>query len=166
MALLWKIVRSKGRKGIKWKIFEVFNSFFLTNYLMLLICHYYQVKSLSPEALSASVNDIGSFVRMIDRIAGSAPGNGSRAAVGEDLVAMTKCRLQARNFITQDGMAGTKKMRRYTSAMPLNVVSSAGSMNDSFKQLTGSETSDLESTATSSIKRTRVEVFFYFLYIL
>lgn len=113
---------------------------------------------MSPKALSASVSDIGSVVSMIDRIAGSAPGNGSRAAVGEDLVAMTKCRLQARNFITQDGTNGTRKMRRYTSAMPLNVVSSAGSMNDSFKQVTGSETSDLESTATSSIKRPRIEV--------
>ncbi|XVE91247.1 hypothetical protein DITRI_Ditri20bG0138500 [Diplodiscus trichospermus] len=115
------------------------------------------VKSMSPIALCASVSDIGSVVSMTDRIAGSAPGNGSRAAVGEDLVAMTKCRLQARNFITQDGMSGTKKMRRYTSAMPLNVVSSAGSVNDSFKQLTGSETSDLESTATSSVKRPRIE---------
>lgn len=100
---------------------------------------------------------------MIDRIAGSAPGNGSRAAVGEDLVAMTKCRLQARNFITHDGTTnGTRKMRRYTSAMPLNVVSSGGSMNDSFKQLTGSETSDLESTATSRIKRPRIEVLIFF----
>ncbi|KAE7997281.1 hypothetical protein FH972_001928 [Carpinus fangiana] len=116
------------------------------------------VKSISPKALSASVSDIGSVVSMIDRIAGSAPSNGSRGAVGEDLVAMTKCRLQARNFITQDVTNGTRKMRRYTSAMPLNVVSSAGSMNDSFKQVTGSETSDLESTATSSIKRPRIEV--------
>ncbi|XVF24725.1 hypothetical protein REPUB_Repub13aG0151900 [Reevesia pubescens] len=115
------------------------------------------VKFVSPIALGASVSDIGSVVSMTDRIAGSAPGNGSRAAVGEDLVAMTKCRLQARNFITQDGMSGTKKMRRYTSAMPLNVVSSAGSANDSFKQLTGSETSDLESTATSTVKRPRIE---------
>ncbi|XP_062012017.1 mediator of RNA polymerase II transcription subunit 15a isoform X2 [Rosa rugosa] len=116
------------------------------------------VKSISPKALSASVSDIGSVVSMIDRIAGSAPGNGSRAAVGEDLVAMTKCRLQARNFITHDGTTnGTRKMRRYTSAMPLNVVSSGGSMNDSFKQLTCSETSDLESTATSRIKRPRIE---------
>ena len=115
---------------------------------------------MSPKALSASVSDIGSVVSMIDRIAGSAPGNGSRAAVGEDLVAMTKCRLQARNFITLDGTSGTRKMRRYTSAMPLNVVSSAGSMNDSFKQLTGSETSDLESTATSSAKRPRIEVLY------
>ncbi|MBA0622984.1 hypothetical protein Godav_008482, partial [Gossypium davidsonii] len=115
------------------------------------------VKSMSPTALCASVSDIGSVVSMTDRIAGSAPGNGSRAAVGEDLVAMTKCRLQARNFITQDGMSGTKKMRRHTSAMPLNVVSSVGSINDSFKQLTGSETSDLESTATSTVKKPRIE---------
>ncbi|KAL9405458.1 hypothetical protein Peur_002430 [Populus x canadensis] len=115
------------------------------------------VKSLSPKALSASVSDIGSVVSMIDRIAGSAPGNGSRAAVGEDLVAMTKCRLQARNFFNQDGMTGSKKMRRHTSAMPLNVASSAGSVSDSFKQFTGPETSDLESTVTSSVKRPKIE---------
>lgn len=115
------------------------------------------VKSMSPKALSASVSDIGSVVSMVDRVAGSAPGNGSRAAVGEDLVAMTKCRLQSRNFVTQDGNTGARKMRRYTSAMPLNVVSSAGSVNDSFKHLTGSEASDLESTATSTIKRPRIE---------
>ncbi|XP_038887416.1 mediator of RNA polymerase II transcription subunit 15a-like [Benincasa hispida] len=115
------------------------------------------VKSMSPKALISSVNGIGSVVSMIDRIAGSAPGNGSRAAVGEDLVAMTKCRLQARNFVPHDGPNGTKKMRRHTSAMPLNVVSSAGSINDVFKPLTGAETSDLESTATSSAKRPRVE---------
>lgn len=115
------------------------------------------VKSMSSNALTASVGDIGSVVSMIDRIAGSAPGNGSRAAVGEDLVAMTKCRLQARNFITQDGTSGTRKMKRYTTAMPSDVVSSAGSINDSFKQLTASEMSDLESTATSTAKKPRFE---------
>ncbi|KAK4483588.1 hypothetical protein RD792_010787 [Penstemon davidsonii] len=112
------------------------------------------VKSMSPKALSASVSDISSVVSMVDRIAGSAPGNGSRAAVGEDLVAMTKCRLQARNFFTQDGPSGTKKMRRYTSAMPSNVVSSTGSVNDSIRH--GCE-SDGESTGASSIKRPRSE---------
>jgi PAX-interacting protein 1 len=118
----------------------------------------FQVKSMSSKSLSASVSDISSVVSMIDRIAGSVPGNGSRAAVGEDLVAITESHLQARNYMPQDGSNGTRKMRPYTSAMPLNVVSSAGSMNDSFKQLTGSETSDLESTVTSSIKRPRIEV--------
>ncbi|KAF2323106.1 hypothetical protein GH714_033490 [Hevea brasiliensis] len=112
---------------------------------------------MSPKALSASVTDIGSVVSMIDRIAGSAPGNGSRAAVGEDLVAMTNCRLQARNLTIQDGMTGTRKIRRYTSAMPLNIGSSASSISDSFKQLNGPETSDLESTATSSVKRPKIE---------
>ncbi|KAK9065588.1 hypothetical protein SSX86_014989 [Deinandra increscens subsp. villosa] len=115
------------------------------------------VKSISPKALSASVSDIGSVVSMIDSIAGSAPGNGSRAAVGEDLIAMTKCRLQARNFVTQDGTNGTRKMKRFTSAMPFNVVSSVGSVNDSFKQLNASESSELDSTASSSIKRPRTE---------
>ncbi|WCJ40445.1 Mediator of RNA polymerase II transcription subunit 15a [Euphorbia peplus] len=114
------------------------------------------VKSVSSQALSASVSDIGSVVSMIDRISGSAPGKGSRAAAGEDLVAMTNCRLQARNVLTQDGMNGTTKMKRCTSAMPLNVVSSAGSVSDSFK-FSGPEASDLESTATSSVKRPRIE---------
>ncbi|XP_047955267.1 mediator of RNA polymerase II transcription subunit 15a-like isoform X2 [Salvia hispanica] len=114
------------------------------------------VKSISPKALSASVSDISSVVSMVDRIAGSAPGNGSRAAVGEDLVAMTKCRLQARNFFTQDGPSGTKKMRRYTSAMPCNVVSSSGSVNDSIRHLNGNE-SDGESTGASKAKSPKLE---------
>ncbi|KZV47311.1 mediator of RNA polymerase II transcription subunit 15a [Dorcoceras hygrometricum] len=114
------------------------------------------VKSMSQKALSASVSDISSVVSMVDRIAGSAPGNGSRAAVGEDLVAMTKCRLQARNYFTQDGPSGTKKMRRYTSAMPSNVVSSTCSVSDNFRHINGSE-SDGESTGASSSKRPRIE---------
>lgn len=118
------------------------------------------MKSISSKALSASVSDIGSVVSMTDRIAGSAPGNGSRAAGGEDLVAMTKCRLQARNLLTQDGSVGNKRMTRHTSAMSLNVGSSAGSINDSIKHLTGSEISDLESTATSPVKKPRIKVFF------
>ncbi|XP_065849027.1 mediator of RNA polymerase II transcription subunit 15a-like isoform X2 [Euphorbia lathyris] len=92
------------------------------------------VKSMSFEALTSSVSDISSVLSMIDRIAGSAPGHGSRAAVSEDLVAITNCRLQARNFITQNGMTGTRKMKRSTSAM------------------------SLESRATSSVKRPRIEV--------
>ncbi|XP_075474379.1 mediator of RNA polymerase II transcription subunit 15a-like isoform X2 [Primulina tabacum] len=113
------------------------------------------VKSMSQKSLSASVSDISSVVSMVDRIAGSAPGNGSRAAVGEDLVAMTKCRLQARNFFTQDGPGGTKKMKRYTSAMPSN-VSSTCSVSDNFRHINGSE-SDGESTGASSVKRPRIE---------
>ncbi|KAG2256969.1 hypothetical protein Bca52824_076263 [Brassica carinata] len=98
------------------------------------------VKSISPQALSSAVSDIGSVVSMVDRIAGSAPGNGSRASVGEDLVAMTKCRLQ-----------------RHTTAMPLSVSSLEGSVGDNYKQFACSGTSDLESTATSDGKKARTE---------
>ncbi|ONH99375.1 hypothetical protein PRUPE_6G027400 [Prunus persica] len=112
------------------------------------------VKSMSSNALSASVSDIGSVVSM-SRIAGSAPGKGSRDAVGEDLITMTKCCLQGRNVLTRDGTNGSRKIRRFTSAVPLNVVPSAG--NDCFRQLASSETSDLESTVTSRIKRPRIE---------
>ncbi|CAH1427619.1 unnamed protein product [Lactuca virosa] len=85
------------------------------------------VKSISSNALSASVSDIGSVVSMIDRITGSAPGNRSTAAVGEDLVAMTKCHLQETSFITQDETNSNpnpirKKMKCFTSAMPFNVA--------------------------------------------
>ncbi|KAI3850169.1 hypothetical protein MKX03_023261 [Papaver bracteatum] len=113
------------------------------------------VKSMSPKAFSASVSDIDSVISMIDRIARSAPGNGSRAAVGEDLVAMTKCRMQEMNFIQQDGSSATKKMRRHTIAVPLNSMSSAGSVNDSFKHLVNMELSNLESIVTSRMKRPR-----------
>ncbi|KAI7756581.1 hypothetical protein M8C21_009891 [Ambrosia artemisiifolia] len=97
-----------------------------------------QVKSMLPKDLSASVSDIGSVVSMTDRITGSAPGNGSRAAVGEDLVAMTKCRLQARKFVTQDGTNGTRKMKRFT-------------------HLNTSETPELDLTASSTNKKPRTE---------
>ncbi|KAL5072432.1 hypothetical protein RYX36_011416 [Vicia faba] len=115
------------------------------------------VQSMSTETLTAAVNDISSVVSMSDRIAGSAPGNGSRAAVGEDLVSMTNCRLQARNFITQDGTNGIRKIKRYTTARPLNIKSSAVSKNDSIMQLSASEASQQESTATTNFKKPKAE---------
>ncbi|KAI3821900.1 hypothetical protein L1987_09475 [Smallanthus sonchifolius] len=105
------------------------------------------VKSVSPKSLSASVLDIGSVLSMIDSIAGSAPGNGSRTAVGEDLVAMTRATA-----------TGKRKMEHFTNPMFINVVSSASCVNDSFNQLNYLENSELESTVTSTIKRPRVEM--------
>ncbi|KAK9079927.1 hypothetical protein SSX86_001602 [Deinandra increscens subsp. villosa] len=102
------------------------------------------VKSISPKSLTASVTDIGSVLSMIDSIAGSPPGNGSRTAIGEDLVAMTKATT-----------TGKRKMNHFTNPMFINVVSTASRVNDSFNYL---ENSELESTATSTIKRHRVEM--------
>ncbi|CAH9110813.1 unnamed protein product [Cuscuta europaea] len=112
------------------------------------------VRTLSTKALSTSVSDISSVISMIDRIAGSAPGNGSRAAIGEDLVAMTKCRLHTRNFFTHDGPTGQKRKKCYTTS---NVVSCSGSVNHGFELWNCSEASDLESTAISNIKKLKVD---------
>eukprot|EP01018_Ginkgo_biloba_P031994 Gb_13858 [translate_table: standard] len=116
------------------------------------------MNSMSPDAMNSAVSDISSVVSLSDRMAGSAPGNGSRAAVGEDLVAMTKCRLQARNILSLDGCASTKKMRRCMSSMPLSTASSGGSLTNTLHQLSNLESSEMQSTATSTVKRPRLEV--------
>ncbi|KAH9317431.1 hypothetical protein KI387_019200 [Taxus chinensis] len=115
------------------------------------------INSMSPKAFASAVNDIGSVVSLIDRMAGSAPGNGSRAAVGEDLVAMTKCRLQARNLMSQDVSAAARKMRRHMNSMPLSTISSGGTVTNSLQQHINQESPEMESTATSRIKRPRLE---------
>ncbi|URD82893.1 hypothetical protein MUK42_02272 [Musa troglodytarum] len=74
---------------------------------------------------------------MTDRISGSAIENGSRAAVGENLI--------------------TSKRNRDTSAMPLNNLSSAGSVNDREKQTYPLDTSELQLTVTSRVKWQKVE---------
>lgn len=117
------------------------------------------MKSISNEALTASVNDIGSVLSMINRFAGSAPGNGSRAVVGEDLAAMTMFRLQAENLDSQDKISGSRKIKRCTSFMPSAVIQTNSRSDYSFTQVVDSELSDLESTATSRAKRPRTEVF-------
>ncbi|GJU04521.1 NB-ARC domains-containing protein [Tanacetum coccineum] len=82
-----------------------------------------QQVNMNPMSSHSGSGTVQPDSNMIDRIAGSVPGNESRAAVGEDLVAMTKSRLQARTSDTQDGTNGARKMKH--CAMPLNVLSPA-----------------------------------------
>ncbi|XP_057976211.1 mediator of RNA polymerase II transcription subunit 15a-like isoform X2 [Malania oleifera] len=106
------------------------------------------VNSISHEALSASVNDIWSVVSMMDMMAGSAPGNGSRAAVGEDLADTARCHLQAKCFSGQYGTNGLGMMQQDRNLMPSETVSFGDDINDRC---------DLESTATFCVKRPRIE---------
>ncbi|PIA27260.1 hypothetical protein AQUCO_08100003v1 [Aquilegia coerulea] len=115
------------------------------------------VKSMSHKALSASVSDIDSAVTMVHRMASSKPGNHSKDAIGEDLVATVKHRAVVNNFSPDNGIITSENMKYHTYGTPLRLVSSDGSVNDRFKPCNGMEKSDLESTATSRIKRPRVE---------
>ena len=114
---------------------------------------------MSHKALSASVSDIASVVSMVERTAGSLPGNGCTSATGEDLVVMTNCHLQGRNATNLYENAGTENMRHYISAIPSNIPSSdTSAINFSLKRPRDSDTSDLESNASSRTKRPKIEV--------
>lgn len=81
---------------------------------------------MSPRNLKASVGDIRALISCSDKVASSAPGSGSRAAIGEDLAATTKVRLEARALTSQDNNRTLKKRRRFVESIPLNVISSQG----------------------------------------
>jgi PAX-interacting protein 1 len=95
---------------------------------------------------------------LTDWISSSLPANGSRASIGEDLVAMTKSCLQARYLPRHSDSSGTRKMKRLLSAMPTNIYPINGSIHDGCRQWIDMEKPELESSTTSSTKRPRIEV--------
>ncbi|XP_035541538.1 mediator of RNA polymerase II transcription subunit 15a-like isoform X2 [Juglans regia] len=112
------------------------------------------VNSISSKKLSAAIGDIGSVIGITDWISSSLPANGSRAAIGEDLVAMTKSSLQARYLKGWNDTSGTRKRNRCTDW----IASNPSPMNDGFRQWIDLEKPELESSAMSCIKRPRIEV--------
>ncbi|XP_040992611.1 mediator of RNA polymerase II transcription subunit 15a-like [Juglans microcarpa x Juglans regia] len=112
------------------------------------------VNSISSKELSAAIGDIGSVIGITDWISSSLPANGSRAAIGEDLVAMTKSSLQARYLKGWNDTSGTRKRNRCTNW----IASNPSPMNDGFRQWIDLEKPELESSAMSCIKRPRIEV--------
>ena len=102
---------------------------------------------------------------MNDKLACSAPGNGSRSQVGEDLVAMTQCCSQIQSLLSQDG-SSRKRMKHDTIFMPLNVISPIGNVNDSYNPRYDLDISKLKSTATSGVKRKKTKVRYYLFYFL
>lgn len=103
---------------------------------------------MSPNVLSTSVNDIISIFSVVDRIAGSAPGQRSEGVLGADLVPTNQYR---RSFTKPYRDFGTREICSYERAMP-----------SKFSRLTGMEPSGLESNASSPCKRPRIEVLCFF----
>lgn len=115
------------------------------------------INSMSSKALSSAIGDIQSLISLSDKLGGSAPGSQSRAAVGEDLAQVTKCRSQPRKLSSQEGSTVNKKSKRRIDSVALSVVSSNGSVSNSLQIMNGVEALEMESTATSRIKRSKVE---------
>lgn len=115
------------------------------------------INTMSSRALASAIGDIDSIISLSDKLGGSAPGTQSRAAVGEDLAQVTKCRSQARVLSSPDGSAINRKVKRRIDSMALSLLSSDGSVVNSLQRLSGSDL-ETESTATSRVKRPKVEI--------
>ena len=90
---------------------------------------------------SVVVTQDGSAINMMDSIVVEI----DSFVVDEDLVAIIKDYLQESAFVTQDGTTGMRKMKRWSA-------------NESCMHLNCLEASELECTATHTIKRPRIEV--------
>ncbi|KAJ4706730.1 mediator of RNA polymerase II transcription subunit 15a-like [Melia azedarach] len=108
------------------------------------------VQSISTEALSASVSEIGSAMKIVDGIAGTVC-NYSKADVSENL--------HGRNVSFQYRCSFEGKMTRKLhniSAIAPDALSFSLSEADNLKQSSG-QICDLDSSETSRIKRRRIE---------
>lgn len=110
---------------------------------------------MSPRNLKASVGDIRALISCSDKLASSAPGSGSRAAIGEDLAATTKVRLEARALTSQDNRA-VKKRRRFVESYPLNVISSQGMVANTCSQ--SYDTLDARPYTLAHVKSPQIKV--------
>lgn len=116
------------------------------------------IHSMSPENFKTAASDIGALANLSDSMAGSALARRSRAAVGEDLVDMTRFHLQENNLMSLDSGAPAKKMRRCMSSLPVIIASSDGSLDYSPHCITDFESSKMLSTGTVTAKRPRLEL--------
>ncbi|KAK1577575.1 hypothetical protein Q3G72_022899 [Acer saccharum] len=103
------------------------------------------VESLSHKSLSASVSEIGAVVNLTDMLAGTACKD-SRGAVGQDLTSGPMCHLQAGKFRLQN-----------KRPLAMNVSSSSLCKTNDLNRSTGQICDLLESTATYTTKRRRIE---------
>jgi PAX-interacting protein 1 len=87
-----------------------------------------KVDSMDPELYRAAVYDMFDIVSCAEKLGASAPGTGSRAAIGEDLPAKTRALLQARaNSQESNNVA---KRRRRVESIPLTMISADGTVTN------------------------------------
>ena len=77
-------------------------------------------------SLRAAVDEMIDIISCAEKLGASAPGTGSRAAIGEDLPAKTRSLMQAR-AISQESSNLPKKRRRVDS-IALNMISADGTI--------------------------------------
>lgn len=83
---------------------------------------------MQPAVLRAGVDCMNDIVSCAEKLGASAPGSGSRAAIGEDLPAKTRSLLQARANSQESSYV--PKRRRYVESVPLSMISADGTVTN------------------------------------
>jgi PAX-interacting protein 1 len=122
-----------------------------------------QIDSIPRANLIAAVNDMNAVISCSDRLAASGPGNGSRAAVGDDLAALTQSRLQARAVIqassqNSSNLSGTKRRRRHMDSMAVSTISRDGTLLNSVLHRPFDAAQLRTNNMVSHIKNPRIKV--------
>lgn len=85
---------------------------------------------MSPVSFSAAVGEMKAVISCSEIRASSAPGSGSRAAVGEDLAAVTRWKLQSGPSASQESSNVVNKKRRRVDSIALNMISADGTLSN------------------------------------
>jgi PAX-interacting protein 1 len=122
-----------------------------------------QIDSIPRANLIAAVNDMNAVISCSDRLAASGPGNGSRAAVGDDLAALTQSRLQARAVIQasspdSSNLSSAKRRRRHMDSMAVSTISRDGTLLNSLLHRPFDAAQLRTNNMVSHIKNPRIEV--------
>lgn len=122
-----------------------------------------QIDSIPRANLIAAVNDMNAVISCSDRLAASGPGNGSRAAVGDDLAALTQSRLQARAVIqassqNSSNLSSAKRRRRHMDSMAVSTILRDGTLLNSLLHRPFDAAQLGTNNMVSHIKSSRIKV--------
>lgn len=105
-------------------------------------------------SLRAAVDEMNDIISCAEKLGASAPGTGSRAAIGEDLPAKTRSLIQAR-AISQESNNLPKKRRRVDS-IALNMISADGTISNTLHRPCSN--TDVMNYMVSHINSPRIKV--------
>ncbi|KAG0628828.1 hypothetical protein M758_1G055600 [Ceratodon purpureus] len=113
-----------------------------------------KVDSMPRASLRAAVDEMNDIISCAEKLGASAPGTGSRAAIGEDLPAKTRSLIQAR-AISQESSNLPKKRRRVDS-IALNMISADGTISNTLHR--PCHNTDVMNYMVSHINSPRIKV--------
>lgn len=115
-----------------------------------------QVDTLSHGVLDSAVGEMNAVISCHDKLGASAPGIGSRAAVGDDLSSITRARLQVRGWMSQDGPV--KKKMRQMDSVALSLIGYNGLVTNSLHRAESFDSPETRPMTMTNLRSPRMKV--------